>query len=166
MNPTIVELFDRALHSRRLTQTTASEKLGWSVQKLNRKINTGAFKLQEFLDVMDVLGFDVELVDRETGKFAASRTQGAGERVKMMVSSVLYDTATSDALSNDFYTADPNDRYGEDGTAKELYLSKEGRYFFVYYFRDRKPRVVPCTGEAAAMFVEKYGSDLYRGPAE
>ena len=79
-----------------------------------------------------------------------------------MVDRVIYDTAASEAIANDFW-ADGENEYN-DGKALELYIDKENRYFFAEYssWEGVKDRICPVSAEDAATFIEKYGTTLFR----
>ena len=81
-----------------------------------------------------------------------------------MVDRVTYDTAASNAISNNFY-ADGVNEY-TDGKAMELYIDKEGRYFFAEYsnWEGGKDRISPVSAAEAAAFIEKYGTELDKKP--
>ena len=83
-----------------------------------------------------------------------------------MVDRIIYDTASSDAIANNFY-ADGENEY-TDGKALELYMDKEGRYFFAEYssWEGVKDRITPVNAEAAASFIEKYGTEIDKAPKE
>lgn len=154
------EVLAAALRDTGKTQAEAAAKIGWVPQQLSARLTRNSLRADELLDLLDGLGVELTLTVRETGKVIRSHIQGAGRRVKGMVDRVTYDTAASDALSNNFY-ADGVNEY-TDGKALELYVDKEGRYFFAEYssWEGVKDRITPVTAETAAAFIEKYGTEL------
>ena len=104
------------------------------------------------------MGIDVEFRVRETGKVIKIRVPGMGQRVRCMVDKVIYDTAASDALANNFYADGVN--MFTDGKAMELYVDKEGRYFFAEYsdWVGVKDRITPVSASVAAAFIAAVGS--------
>lgn len=153
-----------ALRDTKTTRAELTAKIGWTTQKLNSKLSRDCFKADEFLTIMDALGIDVIYKLRETGKAVTERIAGAGRRVRLMVDGVIYDTASSDALANSFW-ADGENEY-IDGRALELYIDKAGRYFFAEYMNLSlaKDHILPVTKEEADAFIQKYGTELHRGP--
>ena len=147
-----------ALKSVGSTQKEAAAKIGWTPQQLNVRIAKGTLRADAFLELMDKIGVDVALTNRSTGKEIRLPTEGVGRRVKAMVDLVVYDTAESDALANNFY-ADGKNEY-TDGMAMELYIDRNGRYFFACYsnLEGVKDRIQPISASDAAAFIRKYGT--------
>lgn len=147
-----------------LTQAEGAKNMGWTPQRLSARFLRGTLRADEFLALMDAIGIDVEFKVRKTGKTVKVRIPGAGRRVRAMVDRVVYDTAASDALANNFY-ADGVNEY-TDGRAVELYTDKEGRYFFAEYstWEGQRDRIIPVSSNEAAAFIEKYGTKIFKAP--
>lgn len=158
------ELLSAALRDTGKTQAEAAAKIGWVPQQLSARLTRNSLRADEFLDLLEGIGIELTMTVKETGKVIRSHIQGAGRRVKAMVDRVTYDTASSDALANNFY-ADGVNEY-TDGKALELYIDKEGRYFFAEYssWEGVKDRITPVTPETAAVFIEKYGTEVDKTP--
>ena len=158
------ELLAAALRDTGKTQAEAAAKIGWVPQQLSARLTRNSRIESDLLDLLEGLGIELTMTVKETGKVIRSHIQGAGRRVKAMVDRVTYDTASSDALANNFY-ADGVNEY-TDGKALELYIDREGRYFFAEYssWEGVKDRVTPVTPETAAAFIEKYGTELDKAP--
>lgn len=148
------------------TEKEAAESIGLTKKQLSDRTIRGSLRADTFLNLLDEIGVDVTFTVRESGKAISTKIKGAGHRVKQMVNGVIYDTADSDAMANNFY-ADGVNRY-IDGHGLELYVSRNGQYFFAEYssYDGVKDRISPITAEAAAQFIEKYGTDLNRQPKE
>lgn len=146
------------------TQAEAAAKLGWVPQQLSARLSRNSLRADEFLELMDAIGVDVILKVRETGAELKAHIVGAGRRVRAMANRVIYDTEAADALANNFY-ADGVNEYN-DGKAMELYVDREGRYFFAEYtnWEGAKDRITPVTANDAAAFIKRYGTDLHRKP--
>lgn len=158
------ELLAAALRDTGKTQAEAAAKIGWVPQQLSARLTRNSLRADELLELLEGLGIELTMTVKETGKVIRPHIQGAGRRVKAMVDRVTYDTASSDALANNFY-ADGVNEY-TDGKALELYVSREGRYFFAEYssWEGVKDRITPVTPETAAAFIEKYGTELDKTP--
>ncbi len=154
-----IDLVYAALKEKGISQAEASHRMNMVPQQLNARLKRGSLRADEFIEVLDVIGVEVVLMDKETG--GEIHLPGYGRRVKMMVDHVVYDTSKSSALSNSFY-ADGVNEYNEDGKASELYVDRQGRYFFAEYsnWKDAKDRIVPANGEVAADFIKRYGTEL------
>lgn len=158
------EILKAACKAVGVSQNDGAKKIGFTKQQLSSKIVRGTLRADEFLSFLDALGIDVEFKVRETGKLVKVNVPGMGQRVQRMVDKVIYDTATSDALANNFYADGVN--MFTDGKAMELYIDKEGRYFFAEYsdWEGVKDRITPVTASVAAAFIEKYGTEIQKKP--
>ncbi len=158
------EALDAALRITGNKQAEAAAKIGWTPQQLNARLTRNTLRADEFLEIMNAIGVDVTFTVRETGEKINAHIRGVGRRVRAMVDRVVYDTEASDALANSFY-ADGLNEY-RDGIAFELYIDREGRYFFAEYtcLDGVKDRITPITASDAAKFIERYGTDLHRKP--
>lgn len=160
------EVLVAAYKATNTSQGENAKKMGWTEQKLSSKLVRNSLRADEFLMLLDTIGIDVEFKVRGTGQIVKARIAGAGRRVRCMVDKVIYDTAASDALANNFY-ADGVNEYS-DGRAMELYVTQDGKYFFAEYseWEGTKDRITPVTANAAAAFLEKYGTQIHKKPAE
>lgn len=153
-----------ALRATRKTQAEAAARVGWMPQQLSARLVRNSMRADEFLNLLEGLGIEITLTVKETGEVVRTHIPGAGRRVKGMVDRIIYDTASSDALANNFY-ADGVNKY-TDGKALELYIDKEGRYFFAEYtnWEGGKDRISPVSARDAAAFIEKYGTEIVKKP--
>lgn len=160
------ELLVAALKSTKTTQAAAAAKVGWIPQQLTARLTRNSLRADEFLDLLDAIGVDIQLVVRETGMPIREHIPGAGRRVCRMVDRVVYDTNESNALANNFY-ADGVNKYN-DGRARELYIDANGRYFFAEYSENEgeKDRINPVSGSDAADFIERYGTEINKEPEQ
>lgn len=158
------EILAAALKETGKTQADAAKSVGWSPQQLSSRLVRNSLRADELLKLLDGIGIDFNIVSRETGKTVRVNISGRGRRVRAMVDRISYDTAASEAISNNFY-ADGKNEY-TDGKALELYIDKKGRYFFAEYsnWEGSKDRITPVSSRDAAAFIEKYGTDLNKGP--
>lgn len=158
------EMIAAALKETGKTQAEAAKSVGWCPQQLSSRLVRNSLRADELLNLLDGIGVDFNLISRKTGKPVRLNIQGMGRRVKMMVDRVNYDTAMSDAIANNFY-ADGENEY-TDGKALELYIDREGRYFFAEYsnWEGVKDRISPVSGKDAAAFIEKYGTEIDKKP--
>lgn len=157
-------MLSAALKGLGLTKADAAKAIGWTPQQLNGRLSRNSLRADEFIDLLDGVGIELQLVSKQTGKVFKTRIKGAGRRVRAMVGRVTYDTGKSDALSNNFYSDGVN--MYNDGTARELYIDSEGRYFFAEYYEwaGTKDRITPVNAEDAAAFISKYGTTIFKEP--
>lgn len=158
------EMLAVALKETGKTQAEAAKAVGWSPQQLSSRLVRNSLRADELLNLLESIGIEFNLIVRDSGKTVRWHITGAGRRVKMMVDKVIYDTAASDAIANNFY-ADGENEY-IDGKALELYIDKEGRYFFAEYsnWEGVKDRITPVSAKDAAAFIEKYGTEIHKEP--
>lgn len=138
------------------TQAETSALIGWSPQQLSARLVRNSMRADEFLLIMDAIGIDVKFFRKGTDKEIKEHVPGEGRRVKGVVDKVMYDTAMSDAIANNFY-ADGKNKYN-DGRARELYVDSEGRFFFAEYCEgeENRDRINPVSALDAAEFTERY----------
>lgn len=155
-----------ALKETAITQAEAASRIGWTPQRLSARLTRNTMRADDFIELMDAIGVDITLTVHDTGALIKPHIQGAGRRIRAMVNKVIYDTNYADALSNNFY-ANGVDQY-VDGRAIELYIDREGRYFFAEYTNldGVKDRITPISAGDAATFIERYGTELFRKPIE
>lgn len=55
----------KLLIDRNLNQIYLSEKLGTSVQNLNKKLKRGNFDTDDFFKMLNILGYDIEIVEKK-----------------------------------------------------------------------------------------------------
>ena len=162
---TAQEALTAALVATGHTQAEGAKAIGWQAQRLNQRLIRGSLKVEELFQILDAIGVDFHMTVRETGKPVRIHTHGYGRRIRAMSDRVMYDTSTSDALSNSFYE-DGEHEFGADGRASELYIDREGRYFLAKYsnVEGEKDNVQAISGDLAAAFIEKYGTQLDKRP--
>lgn len=159
MSLTTREILDSAFKSLGITQKDAARAIGCSAQSLGQKLIRGSLRSDDFLRLLDTIGIDVTFTNRNQGRDLTAHVTGHGRRVRGMSDGVQYDTAMSEALSNNFYE-DGEHEYQPDGTAIELYVDSNGRYFAAEYTEEGKDRVRSVPSSMALAFIEKYGTDI------
>lgn len=159
------EALTAAMKEKGVTQAETAAMVNWTPMQLSSRLMRSSLRADDFITLLESLGIELVMKEKETGKEIKLRTPGAGRRCKQMVDKVIYDTETSNALSNNFY-ADGVNEY-TDGKALELYIDREGRYFFVEYsdWEGVKDRITPVSGNDAAKFIAKYGTELHKTPS-
>lgn len=160
------ELLAAALKESGKTQAEAAKSVNWVPQQLSSRLVRNSLRADEFLALLEGIGVELTLTVKDTGKTVKTHIAGAGQRVRAMVDRVIYDTAESDALANNFYE-DGENKFA-DGEALELYIDKEGRYFFAEYYEDetKKSRITPVAAKVAAAFIREYGTDIHKTKTE
>lgn len=145
-----------ALRATNTTQAEAAARVGWVPQQLSSRITRNSLKADEFLEILEAIGVEVVFVDKSTG--LAINLASPKRRVKKMVNRVIYNNVAATYVADNFY-ADGENEYGEDGYATELFVDKEGRYFFVDYHKDdpKQDEIRVTSKSAVDDFIEKYG---------
>ena len=143
-----------------------AKELNISRQNLSDKMKRGTLRAETLFKIMDIIGVEVKFYKKSTGKEIREYIRGDGRPVKAYVDSKLYNTKTSDALANNFYS-DGKNKYN-DGRARELYIDREGNYFFAEYFEEegKKDKINPISAYDAAEFISIYGTTIYKEPKE
>lgn len=156
------ETIDAALAELDMTQASAAKAMGMTPQQFNGRLLRNSLRADEFLKLMDAIGIDISYHVRSSGKKVRAYAKGYGRHIRCMVDRVIYDTASSEVLANNFWVDGKNEY--NDGKALELYVDGEGRYFFAEYssWEGVKDRICPVSQQDAATFIEKYGTEIFR----
>lgn len=156
------ELLLAAFRIKGLSNAKVAKEIGCSPQSLSQKLARNSLRADEFLNILESIGVEVSIVDKDTGKPIRGYVGGAGRPVRRIINGVEYSTAKSLALSNNFYS-DGINKYN-DGRARELYVDQNGDYFFAEYSEidGEKDRINPVSALDAAEFIEKHGTVITR----
>ena len=149
-----IESLRSALARKGISQAELARKKGYTKQALNQQLKNNYLRATEWVEMMDQLGVDVVLVDRNTGKELVTEpyVKGFGPAASGYVDRVRYDTTKADAISTTFSKSGDGDKNGE-----ELYLTRDGQYFLVDYADTAKPKIIVVEPKVAIAFMEKYG---------
>lgn len=107
-----------------MQQKEVAEKMGWTEQSISNKFRRNSLTAEEYLKIIEILGYELKLVERDTSEEVFTRRKGVGARLKMMVNGVKYDTYKADAICHSDESED---------IFYELYVDQEGRYFVAQY---------------------------------
>ena len=125
------EILEEAIAAKGYSQRAFAAKMGSSPQNFNQRLRANRFTADEWRDMANALGYEVRLVEIESGIEFESRKKGRGRRVRQIIGGVLYDTHKADALCSNFYQDGMNEY--NDGMAFELYVDPFGRFFVARY---------------------------------
>ena len=62
------KVFNQVMLERHTNYDEMATKLGMNTQSLRNKINRGTYGLTDFIEMMDILGCDVQVITRDTKK--------------------------------------------------------------------------------------------------
>ena len=144
------EILKDALDAKGYSQREFAKKMGWTPQNFS-------FTAEEWRNMAYKLGYEVRLVELESGIEFESRRKGHGRRVRQVVNGVLYDTHKADMLCGDFYRDGINEYI--DGMAFELYVDCFGRFFVARYtdWENGSDSITTIGKEDAYKLYRKYG---------
>ena len=140
------------------TLTQGAAAIGWTKQQLSNKMNRSSLRVDDFLDILNGIGVEFVMINKSTG--TVIEDSGVSSRaIRKQVGRVTYNTAFSIEAANNFYQ-DGKNKF-TDGSARVLYIDREGRYFFVEHSEGPSDtKVIPATAKEAADFIEKFGTTL------
>lgn len=154
------QVLDLAMNQTGKTFNDLAEVIGWNGPRLCGRVNRASLTSDDFLTLLESMGIEVKFINTATGKELRQTVKGHGRALKGMSNGVIYDTAQSDALSNNFYEDGVNE-YDKNGSAVELYLDREGRYFLAEYSNNGETGKINAIPPAVAVsFLEKYGTEI------
>lgn len=107
-----------------MLQKDVAKAMGWTEASLCNRFRRNSLSAEEFMKIMDILGFEIQIVCKGTQEEVKLRKTGVGPRLKMMVNGIKYDTFKSDAIC---HTDENQPCYDE------VYRDEEGRYFVAHY---------------------------------
>lgn len=107
-----------------MLQKDVAKEMGWTEASLCNKFRRNSLSADEFMKIIDILGFEAQIVSKDTQEEVKLRQTGVGPRLKMMVNGIKYDTYKSDAICHTDETQPCFD---------EVYRDEEGRYFVAHY---------------------------------
>lgn len=142
----IKKIIDNAIADCGISQAHAARLMGWVPQQLNNRLSRNTFKVEDFFDLMDVLGVEVRFISRNTGRDISTlaKKKGHGPSVTGTSGNVTFSTDESSAVSGRFV----------DGVLEdELYVDPVGRYFIV-----SGREVKGVSSNVAHSFIEENGT--------
>lgn len=151
------EILKDALDAKGYSQREFAKKMGWTPQNFSQRLKKNSFTAEEWRNMAYKLGYEVRLVELESGIEFESRRKGHGRRVRQVVNGVLYDTHKADMLCGDFYRDGINEYI--DGMAFELYVDCFGRFFVARYtdWENGSDSITTIGKEDAYELYRKYG---------
>lgn len=151
------EILKEALEAKGYSQRSFAKKLGYTPQNFSQRLKKNSFTAEEWRSMAYELGYEVKLVEMESGIEFESRRKGHGRRVRQVINGVLYDTYKADMLCGDFFK-DGASEY-TDGMAFELYVDYFGRFFVARYteWENGSDSITTIGKEEAGKLYKKYG---------
>jgi len=153
------EILKDALTAKNISQRKFAGMMGWTPQNFSQRLKKNTFTAEEWNRMMKMLGYEVKLVELESGVEFEARKKGHGRRIKQVINGVLYDTYKADALCSDFYQDGVNEY--TDGMAFELYVDSFGRFFVARYveWENGTDNITTVGKEDAKILYKKYGDN-------
>lgn len=145
----ISEICKEMIKKSSLQQKDVGEKMGWTPQSLSNKLKRNSLSAEEFVKLIEILGYEMKIVSKELQEEVKVRRKGIGERLKMMVDGVKYDTYEADAICH----SDPS-----GDVLIELYKDDEGRFFVAQYanWEGGVNSISPISETSAMKMMSKY----------
>lgn len=155
-NKSMSEILKDALIAKNISQRKFAGMMGWTPQNFSQRLKKNTFTAEEWNQMMKMLGYEVKLVELESGIEFEARKKGHGRRVKQVINGVLYDTYKADMICSNFYV--DGSEY-TDGMAFELYVDSFRRFFIARYveWEDGKDSITTVTMEYARELYLKFG---------
>lgn len=143
------EIVEDAIRAKGILKKEAAGLIEMHPNTLVRKLSENRMKAQEFIDLLERLGYTVSLVDTKENTELKARRRGSGPRVRRMIDGVFYDTRNADAVCRTEI---------ENGWYIELYQDDDGRYFAVHYstWEGTGPFITCCPREEAEKLRKQY----------
>ena len=125
---TIAEICKDLISRSPRQQQEVAVSMGMTPQGLSNKLRRNSLSAQQMMNLLDILGYEIKIVEKSGDDEVLPRTRGVGERIRMMVNGQRFDTYRADALG---HTTEAPDGMMFD----ELYRTDDGQYFVAHYCR-------------------------------
>ncbi len=122
MTPT--EILKDLIKRSPMQQKEVAERMGWSPEGTSNKLRRGTISADEFAQMLEILGYEMKIVEIDTSAEVTARRRGVGKRLNMLVNGIRYDTYKADAIC---HSDESKDMF------VELYRDDEGRYYVANY---------------------------------
>jgi len=158
-NRNMSDILKDALISKNISQRKFAKMMDWTPQNFGQRLKKNSFTAEEWNRMMKMLGYEVKLIELESGMEFEPRKKGHGRRLRQVRNGIVYDTCKADALCSDFYIDGENEY--TDGMAFELYVDS-GRFFLARYVEwdNGTDSISPITKEEAMKLFQKYGDNM------
>ena len=130
-----------------LQQAQIARLMDWTPQNLSNRLGRNTLYAEDFVKLLDVLGYKMIIVEKESEEEVKTRKRGKAPRLQKMVNGVKYDTYRADAIC-----------YKEtvkDCMFHELYRTDDGEYFLVQVmlYEGGVDSIAPVSKEAANILI-------------
>ena len=144
MQKTAAEMLAELLKDCGVSQRKLAESMGCSPQVINSRFRNNAFKADDWLYAIRLLGYQVTL-EPEGDSPRMERRQGVGPKFKKVVDGTTYDSRKATPICH---------RWLSDGGLQELYQNEEGRHFIANLttWPQIEVTILPCTDDEAKDF--------------
>lgn len=143
---TAAEMLTELLKNSGISQRKLAEGMGCSPQVINSRFKNDAFKADDWLYAIRLLGYRVTLEpDGDTPQ--KNRRPGVCPKFRKVVNGIVYDSRKATPICH---------RWISNGGLQELYQNDDGRYFIANLTTWPKTDVsiLPCTDDEAEGFRE------------
>lgn len=139
---TVADIVKEIIKKSDLQQAQVARLMGWTPQNLSNRLGRNTLYAEDFVKLLDVMGYNMIVVEKETEEEVKTRKRGKAPRIQMMVNGVKYDTYKADALGVLSFA---------ENLYQELYKTDEGEYFLVQVaeFDGGVNSITPVTQEVA-----------------
>ena len=144
MQKTAAEMLAELLKDCGVSQRKLAESMGCSPQVINSRFRNNAFKADDWLYAIRLLGYQVTL-EPEGDSPRMERRQGVCPKFKKVVDGTTYDSRKATPICH---------RWLSDGGLQELYQNEEGRHFIANLttWPQIEVTILPCTDDEAKDF--------------
>lgn len=95
---TVGEMLKQAFIAKGMRKKDVAAKMGWSPQNLTNRLKLNTIDAEEWIKLSKILGYEVQMVDMESGQTLKPRKPSSGPRVVQMIDGYTYDTEKADSI--------------------------------------------------------------------
>lgn len=94
----VSEMINLAIMAKGLPKKEIAAKMGWSPQNFTNRLKNNTIDAEEWVKLAKIIGYEVRMVDIESGQTLKPRKCSAGPRVVQMIDGYTYDTDKADSV--------------------------------------------------------------------
>lgn len=94
----VSEMIKQAIAAKGMRKKDVAAQMGWSPQNLTNRLKLNTIDAEEWIKLAKILGYEVQMVDIESGKALKPRKPSSSPRVVQMMEGYTYDTEKADSI--------------------------------------------------------------------
>lgn len=98
LDMSVSEMINEAIIAKGMKKKEVAYKMGWTPQNFTNRLRLNTIDAEEWIKLAKILGYEVQMVDMESGRALKQRRPSSGPRVMQMIDGIKYDTEKADSI--------------------------------------------------------------------